>query len=389
MQLIPTVRARRPRRLTALALTVFFSLGAIAYASPTPSPEAEEDARLDAVFQRFDVKRDVIEGKLRSLETQLVEIEARLVKLRAKLQQSERDMQKRQAELAAAIKALEEQKLLLKDSAADIYMRGPWSYLNAILNAEDLSSIVRAEVYSESVLGDFVRIMHDLQGKKEKVNKLYNEVRKRTLELRTQTREVEAEESRVLQLQQQQFTSRNRLINDLVADFGGLDVLRAHGFDIIIRSYSGSSSRITNALKEAQQGQDVAQQGEYLLRWPVEEHRITSRYGWRIHPIFGYRSMHTGIDIGSPYGAEMVASAAGRVVDVGYMGAYGLAVVIDHGHSLATVYAHLGRTMVSIGENVTSGQQIGTIGCTGWCTGPHVHYEVRVATEPTNPVFWL
>jgi murein DD-endopeptidase MepM/ murein hydrolase activator NlpD len=372
-----------------MALAVFLAFGAVAAASPTPTPDPTEEARLNGIFQRFDAKRDVVESKLRSIELQLIDIEARLTKLRAKLAASEREMQKRQGELAAAIKSLADQKLLLKDSAASIYMRGPWSYLNAVLNAEDIGSILRVEVYSEAVLGDFVRIMHDLQGKKEKVEQLYNTVRKRTLDLRTQTREVEAEESHAMQLQQQQFAQNQRLINALVADFGGLDALRAHGFDVILRSYSGGSTRITNDLKEAQQGQDVAQDGEYILRWPVEEHRITSRFGWRIHPIFGYRSFHTGIDIGSDYGSELVASMAGRIVDVGYMGAYGLAIVIDHGHSLATVYAHLSRALVSIGENVTAGQQIGTVGCSGWCTGPHVHYEVRVASEARNPVFWL
>lgn len=382
-------RVRRSRRLTAMALAVFLAFGAVAAASPTPTPDPTEEARLNGIFQRFDAKRDVVESKLRSIELQLIDIEARLTKLRAKLAASEREMQKRQGELAAAIKSLADQKLLLKDSAASIYMRGPWSYLNAVLNAEDIGSILRVEVYSEAVLGDFVRIMHDLQGKKEKVEQLYNTVRKRTLDLRTQTREVEAEESHAMQLQQQQFAQNQRLINALVADFGGLDALRAHGFDVILRSYSGGSTRITNDLKEAQQGQDVAQDGEYILRWPVEEHRITSRFGWRIHPIFGYRSFHTGIDIGSDYGSELVASMAGRIVDVGYMGAYGLAIVIDHGHSLATVYAHLSRALVSIGENVTAGQQIGTVGCSGWCTGPHVHYEVRVASEARNPVFWL
>jgi murein DD-endopeptidase MepM/ murein hydrolase activator NlpD len=179
------------------------------------------------------------------------------------------------------------------------------------------------------------------------------------------------------------------LINGLVADFGGLDELKKHGFDIIIRSYAGTSTRITRALQEAQKGQDVAETGEYRIFWPVEEHRITSRFGWRIHPLWGYRSYHTGLDIGSPYGAKVLAVADGRVVDVAYMGAYGLAIVIDHGHSIGTVYAHLSRTRVDKGDIVRRGDQIGSVGCTGWCTGPHIHFEVRVASKAENPVFWF
>jgi murein DD-endopeptidase MepM/ murein hydrolase activator NlpD len=77
------------------------------------------------------------------------------------------------------------------------------------------------------------------------------------------------------------------------------------------------------------------------------------------------------------------------VVDVAYMGAYGLAIVIDNGHAIGTVYAHLSRTRVAKGDIVHQGDQIGNVGCSGWCTGPHVHFEVRVASKPQNPIFWL
>ena len=126
-----------------------------------------------------------------------------------------------------------------------------------------------------------------------------------------------------------------------------------------------------------------------MLRWPLEEHRITSRFGWRIHPLWGYRSYHTGIDLGANYGDKIYSSADGVVLDVAYMGAYGLTVVIDHGHAIGTVYAHMSRARVAKGQTVTAGQEIGRVGCSGWCTGPHVHYEVRVASKPENPVFWL
>ena len=77
------------------------------------------------------------------------------------------------------------------------------------------------------------------------------------------------------------------------------------------------------------------------------------------------------------------------VTDVAYMGAYGLVVVIDHGHSIGTVYAHMSRTSVKAGDVVTAGDEIGKVGCTGWCTGPHIHFEVRLASKAENPIFWL
>jgi murein DD-endopeptidase MepM/ murein hydrolase activator NlpD len=390
-----TQRVRRPGRVAATVLILLLALANAAQAAPTPSstptfdPNNPEDAKLKSVFQRFDAKRDVVEGSIRTVEQQLVEVENRLIKLRAELAKSEAELAKRTAQLHAAIAKLNAQKILLKDSAATIYMRGPFSYIDAILNADDISSLMRVDVYSQSVLGDFIRILHEVQALKIRVQKLYNTVRAHTIELREQTHKVEQEEAQIMVRQQSFFAQRQRLINGLVADFGGLDELKKHGFDIIIRAYSGTSNRIATELTTAQKSQDVAKTGEYVIEWPVASHRITSRYGWRIHPLWGYRSFHTGIDIGADYGSPITAAADGVITDVAYMGAYGLVVVIDHGHSIGTVYAHMSRTSVKAGDVVTAGDEIGKVGCTGWCTGPHIHFEVRLASKAENPIFWL
>lgn len=392
-----TQRVRRPGRALALALALSFALTTIASAAPSPqptfNPNDPEDAKLQSVFKKFDAKRDVVEGRLQAVASELIAVETKLIAIRSKLSKAEAELTKRTNELNAAKARLAAQKAKLQDSAGEIYKRGPFSYMNALLNAEDISAAVRLNVYSESVIGDFIRILREVQALKLRVEKLYKAVRARTIELRKQTAELEEQEAKIMVRQQQIFGQRQVLINGLVSDFGGLGELKKHGFDVIIRSYAGTSSRITHALDVAQKAErdakDVAETGEYIIRWPVEEHRITSRYGWRIHPLWGYRSFHTGIDIGSPYGAPVYSAADGRVVDVAYMGAYGLAIVIDNGHSIGTVYAHLSRTSVDKGDVVKSGQQIGNVGCSGWCTGPHIHFEIRIASRAVNPVFWL
>ncbi|MFY9586250.1 MAG: peptidoglycan DD-metalloendopeptidase family protein [Actinomycetota bacterium] len=396
MHTIPTQRVRRPGRITALALACLLAIGAAAHAAPSPQPTFDakdpEDAKLQKVFQRFDAKRDVVEGSLRSLELQLIEVETRLAKLRAQLAKAEAELAKRRAELAAAKAKLDAQRALLHDSAAEIYMRGPWSYLNAMLNAEDINSLSRVDVYSKSVLNDFISILREFEALKARVEKLYQAIRAKTIDLRKQAHDVEKEETKILQRQSSVMGQRQRLINSLVDDFGGLDELKKHGFDIIIRAETGTSTRITQLLQEAQKDvkkEDVAETGEYVLRWPLEEHRITSRFGWRIHPLWGYRSYHTGIDLGANYGDKVFAAADGVVLDVAYMGPYGLAIVLDNGHAIGTVYAHLSRTRVAAGQTVKAGDEIGRVGCSGWCTGPHVHFEVRVMAKPENPVFWL
>ena len=99
--------------------------------------------------------------------------------------------------------------------------------------------------------------------------------------------------------------------------------------------------------------------------------------------------MHTGVDLDAPMGEPIRAAADGVVKSAGWMGGYGNATVIQHAGSLATLYGHQSAILVSVGQHVSRGQIIGRVGCSGACTGPHLHYEVRVDGTPVNPVPYL
>ena len=116
---------------------------------------------------------------------------------------------------------------------------------------------------------------------------------------------------------------------------------------------------------------------------------MSSSYGWRTHPIFGNRRFHSGIDFGGGYGAPIYAAEAGVVVSASSRGGYGMTIVIDHGGGLTTLYAHQSRFAVGAGQQVTRGQVIGYIGSTGFSTGPHLHFEVRVNGATRNPMDYL
>ena len=121
--------------------------------------------------------------------------------------------------------------------------------------------------------------------------------------------------------------------------------------------------------------------------------RITSPFGWRTHPIFNSRSFHSGIDIGGPNYGEIKASNSGKVIYSGWYGGYGKVVIIEHGmvngKPITTLYAHMSTILVSNGQKVTKGQVIGKEGTTGYSTGPHCHFEVRVNGQPNNPLNYI
>jgi murein DD-endopeptidase MepM/ murein hydrolase activator NlpD len=120
--------------------------------------------------------------------------------------------------------------------------------------------------------------------------------------------------------------------------------------------------------------------GQFI--WPVNG-PITSPFGPR------WGSFHPGIDIGVPYGTPIHAAAAGRIVYCGWESGYGNLVMIDHGGGLATLYGHQSSIAASCGQDVAQGQVIGYVGCTGFCTGPHLHFEVRVNGAPVDPLGYL
>ena len=118
--------------------------------------------------------------------------------------------------------------------------------------------------------------------------------------------------------------------------------------------------------------------------------RVTSPYGPRTNPVTGeYQSLHNGLDLGAAEGTPIHAADSGRVALAAPTGGYGNYTCIQHSASLSTCYAHQSRFAVSVGQNVTKGQVIGYVGCTGLCFGDHLHFEVRVNGSVVSPLNYL
>ena len=159
----------------------------------------------------------------------------------------------------------------------------------------------------------------------------------------------------------------------------------------LARQSRAISQMINQEMKRNQkEGKSVVVTGGFTRPVPG---RITSPFGWRMHPIFKRKIFHSGVDIGAPYGTAIHAANSGRVIFVGWYSGYGRVVIINHGNingvPTTTLYAHMSSASVKQGANVAKGSVIGKVGTTGYSTGPHLHFEVRQNGNPVNPLNFI
>ena len=125
------------------------------------------------------------------------------------------------------------------------------------------------------------------------------------------------------------------------------------------------------------------------LSWPLPGRAAGGGVGWRVHPVYKYKSCHTGVDTGAPKGTAIKAAASGVVLATRWSRPYGNMTLIDHGGGMVTMYAHQSKFAVSQGQTVAGGETIGYVGSTGFSTGPHLHFEVHLNGVPYNPMGWF
>jgi murein DD-endopeptidase MepM/ murein hydrolase activator NlpD len=173
---------------------------------------------------------------------------------------------------------------------------------------------------------------------------------------------------------QQKLQDISKLTAEQQAEAGEIDALQAASNSI--------AERIRAAQANRQAGSPASTPSSAGLIWPVNG-PVTSPFGWR------WGRMHEGIDIGVGMGTPIKAAASGTVIYCGWESGYGNLTVIDHGGNLATAYGHQSSIAVACGQQVAQGEVIGYVGCTGHCTGPHLHFEVRINGAPADPLGYL
>ena len=350
----------------------------------------KREKRIMSELSQSDARRMSLERSLALVTDQLTLASRRLDALQLQANLAAAELNEKRIQLQQAVASLDNFRGQMESRAANIYMRGPDAYTSVLFGAGDFHQYVAGMAYAESVLNTDVNIVDDIRELRDAIDQERALLEQRQALLEQQTDAVAAQQRQLGALGVRQSNARIAVLGEMSYKERLLRRVRneRRAYGQALQSMLEQSRSIEALLQRAQRGQHVIQGRGGYLKWPVSG-RITSPYGWRTHPIYHTRSFHTGIDIGAPAGTTIKAARRGEVLYVGTREAYGLVVIIDHGNAIATVYAHLSRAYVRAGQAVGTLGSIGAVGCTGWCTGPHLHFEVRVNGQHQNPLRWL
>ncbi len=342
------------------------------------------------LLRETDKLRSAADSALAQIRVKLADAERRLEQARLEAAVAGKRLAVVNEQLKKATAELGEQKKVLAERAAHIYIVGPQGYLPYVFGAKDVNDAMAASVYGERIL----RVDSDAVNKFRAAAAIVKTKRDEAAALK---RKIDANvaatdlERKALQdLKDRQEYLRQSVFATMGSRAAALSKMFKNGnpFAAILASFSNTGTGFAELIRAAQKGQDPARFKEEWLERPIPG-RITGDFGWRTHPIYGYLSFHTGVDMSAEYGEPIYPAADGRIIDVGYFGPFGMTVLIDHGGSVATIYSHMSRIDVGPGDEVTVDSVIGAIGSTGWSTGPHLHFEVRAGGNPIEPIEWL
>ncbi|MBD2438452.1 murein hydrolase activator EnvC [Nostoc sp. FACHB-110] len=248
-------------------------------------------------------------------------------------------------------------------------------------------------------ISDFISRRHQLKLVYQADQKILAKLNAQAIQINQQKTNVEQQKNEIALIRQQllaqkadyqtQAQSQAELIQRLNSDRAALEAAE--------NQLERDSHNLENLIQEkvaALEGQSKTNSRTIIIRgtgifaYPSNA-PTSSPFGWRVHPILGYRRFHAGLDFAASYGSTIRAADSGTVIFAGWYGGYGRAVIIDHGNGLTTLYGHTSELFVSEGQGVQRGQAIAAVGSTGLSTGPHLHFEVRRRGTPVNPADFL
>ncbi len=345
-------------------------------------------SNLQSIVNGLEATKNEMSAYVAELDAQVASIQSNIDSLNEMIEAKEAEIAQTQEELIQAEQVAADQYEAMKERIQFMYEQGDTLYLEMILDADSFADMLNKADYIEQLSAYDRRKLEEYQLIVE-----YTELCKEELlseqELLEEARTAAEEEQNNL----------NALIDEKEVQ------ITAYESDIAtkeqaIREYDAEIAE-QNEIIAALEAQIAAEQSALaeatrlkydggIFIWPAPNYtRISSPYGWRMHPTLGVEKFHNGLDMAAPGGSPILAAYDGKVVASGYSSSMGNYIMIDHGDKLYTIYMHASALYVSTGEYVTRGQKIAAVGTTGRSTGNHLHFGVRLNGQYVDPNSYL
>ncbi|BAY67984.1 murein hydrolase activator EnvC family protein [Anabaena sp. FACHB-709] len=315
-------------------------------------------------------------SQIKDSELRLQQANQRLQQLEAKLAVTERAYEERQVATVARLRYLQRSPL-----------NQGWAVL---LQSRDISDFFSRRHQLKLVYRADQQILAKLSTQANLINQQKTEVEEQKNAIALIREQLLGQKSDY----QAQAQSQSELIQRLSSDRLALEAAQnqlekdSKNLEGLIQQKVAEAKAREAAQAKTNSRRNILIKGTGLFAFPSNA-PTSSPFGWRVHPILGYRRFHAGLDFAASYGSTIRAADSGTVIFAGWYGGYGRTVIINHGGGITTLYGHASELYVSEGQTVQRGQAIASVGSTGLSTGPHLHFEVRRNGTPVNPADYL
>jgi murein DD-endopeptidase MepM/ murein hydrolase activator NlpD len=386
-------------RAVCLVLAATLLPASAAASGPTLEQRiAAQRARAQQLQMRLHAKRvelgeatlhyQDLQQQLSQTNAAIGEVNGRIDSLAAQQESTQRRIAWNAIQLDAARRSLLLHDELLKRRLVDIYEYGDLSYVDALIAARSFSEFVERWEDLRLLIAANQRAVRARKAAETRVATIEAELEGTRLQLQQQEQAQDEARSQLGSLADERRNlvslagMRRRSVATEVAEMEDLSAAEEASLEGLILERE-------RELESQQRAAGIAGGGDHsgaagTFSWPVTG-TITSPFGWRSNPFGGAPEFHQGLDIAAPTGTTVTAAAGGTVIMAQWYGGYGNYILIDHGGGYSTGYGHLSAIYVTTGQSVQRGQAIGAVGSTGQSTGPHLHFEVRIAGKPVDP----
>ena len=348
--------------------------------------------KIDNVKKNIDYQRNDTKKKIKELKKQENKAINQLYKSQGNMEITKKELEITTQNLEQTKKKLSDLQNSLENATAkynrdqievgkrlrEIYKGERISFLNVIFMAENMNTMLDKLYYQEKIAEQDAK---QLQNLKQQIGLLS-----------VYTKQIEEQKQNVLYTMARIQDKKNKIAQDISQSQALINKLKTdrktyeRAENELARQSEQLERMLRSNAKNVKDSEKFTTTSDFIM--PAYG-PVTSPFGWRTHPIFKSRKFHSGVDLGVPMGTAVKCSNSGVVTFVGWYGGYGKVVIVDHGiykgKPVSTLYAHLSSYSVSQGTKVSRGQVIARSGSTGYSTGPHLHFEVRVNGSPVNP----